>query len=69
MGLRPTNGDEDACGADPLDPLFGALSISVAGRRGRRPRTRGPPHLVFNGALQQWCGSAIFHAPLRSRLG
>jgi hypothetical protein len=50
MGLRPTNGDEDVSGADPLDPLLERRRFSPS-RRGRRLRTRGSAPLgVFKGA-------------------
>jgi hypothetical protein len=69
MGPRPTKGDEDESGADPLvragplGPALPASSIFSPSRRGRRLRTRGVrPTYVFNGAFRQvswYCSLAV----------
>ncbi len=73
MGLRPTKFDEDAKWGGPPGPhgspwtRSSGFRISSAGRRGRRPRTRGSALLgVFNGALPRSCGFGGFHTLRRS---
>jgi hypothetical protein len=56
MGLRPTKGDEDISGAEPLvcagppGPALRASSISYQADEGVGRGPGGPPHLIFKGA-------------------